>query len=485
MTSELSTGTVVAEKYRLVHRLGEGGMASVWLAHNETLDIDVAIKFIRADLQHPGLTNRLLQEARAAAKLEHPAIVRVSDYGKTVAGDPYIVMELLRGEDLGAVLRREHRLNAIEAVRILLPIAHALAMAHSKGIVHRDLKPDNVFLVERDDGKIQPKLVDFGIAKLDNPADSKRLTQVGATLGSPAYMSPEQARGTDVDARSDIWSFCVLLYEAITGQLPFEGPSHTALVCAILEAKPVPSTELGGGDAALWAILDRGLRKDPAMRFSSMRELGAALARWLMGRSVVEDVAGTSLASTWNDANSSQQVRTYREYSDVDVTGETAVATQLSFQQPPEVPTRAPRTRMLLIAAAAFLLTAAIAVSVVLKLVLSDDDGAKTPASATPALAAEPSAPAPSAVPATTAPAASAEPQPSVQPQPSAAPSASVASAQDQQKPKVEPKHVISKAKPIAKAKPVTIAKPKPTTTAKPKPAPTTKPPELDIKTTF
>lgn len=295
---QYSEGQLIGDKYRLLRRLGEGGMASVWVAHNEPLDIHVAIKFIRAELQNAGLANRLLQEARAAARLGHPAIVRVSDFGKTQAGDPYIVMELLNGEDLAAVIKRRGPMPPLRAVRTLLPIADALAVAHAKKIVHRDLKPENIFLAQEENGKTQPKLVDFGIAKLERE-DSQRITQMGAAMGSPAYMSPEQARGLDVDARTDVWALCVVLYEVLTGQLPFNGNTYTALVVAILESRPKPITEFGIGDGELWSVIARGLEKDPDRRWPTMRELGAALARWALAHSVADDITGSNLHSSW------------------------------------------------------------------------------------------------------------------------------------------------------------------------------------------
>lgn len=296
--SPYAEGQLIGEKYRLLRRLGEGGMASVWVAHNEPLDIHVAIKFIRAELQGAGLANRLLQEARAAARLGHPAIVRVTDYGETPARDPYIVMELLNGEDLGALIRRKGPMPPLRAVRTLLPIADALAVAHAKKIVHRDLKPENIFLSQEENGKTQPKVVDFGIAKLERE-DSQRITQMGAAMGSPAYMSPEQARGLDVDARTDVWALCVVLYEVLTGQLPFNGNTYTALVVSILEAKPKPLTDLGIGDGELWSVIERGLQKDPDQRWQSMRELGSALARWALAHSVADDITGSNLQSSW------------------------------------------------------------------------------------------------------------------------------------------------------------------------------------------
>ncbi len=296
--SRYGTGDVVAGKYRLGERLGEGGMGDVWLAHNEMLDIDVALKLIRGELATAEMAERLLHEARAAARLGHPAIVRINDFGKTERGDPFIVMELLSGEDLASALASRGRLNAIAAVRTLLPIAHALMVAHNKGIVHRDLKPENVFLAKSDDGKLQPKLVDFGVAKLERVED-QRLTHSREVVGSPLYMSPEQARGDEVDHRADIWAFAVLLYEAITGHAPFQGKNYNSLLYSIIANPPTPSVELGGGDAELWAVIERGLRKEADQRWFSMRDFGEALAHWLEDRDVHEDITGASLSATW------------------------------------------------------------------------------------------------------------------------------------------------------------------------------------------
>ena len=293
-----AAGEVLFDKYTLVSLLGQGGMGDVWLAHNETLDVDVAVKVIRSGLGAAGLGERLLQEARAAAKLGHPAIVRVFDFGTTARGDPFLVMELLQGEDLGTALARRGRLNAIRGVQLLLPIAHALDAAHAKGIVHRDIKPDNIFLVDIGGGNVQPKLVDFGIAKLGQPTN-QRLTALGSLVGTPAYMSPEQARGEEVDHRADIWAFTLVLYEAITGVLPFDHENYHATLRAIIEDAPTPTPELGAGDDQLWAILQRGLAKRVESRVPSMRELGSELAKWLLWNDVTEDASGASLQAMW------------------------------------------------------------------------------------------------------------------------------------------------------------------------------------------
>ncbi|WP_437534750.1 protein kinase [Sorangium sp. So ce726] len=293
-------GDVIGGKYRLRYVLGEGGMGMVWLAHNDVLNIDVAIKFIRREVNSTEATVRLHQEARAAARIDHPSIVRVIDFGESEHRDPYIVMEVLRGEQLVEAIERRKRFSPTAALRILLPIASAVAAAHDRRIVHRDLKPENIFLVKNDRGDITPKIVDFGIAKVWSETASGEMTKAGTVLGSPDYMSPEQARGiTDVDGQTDVWAFAVVLYETITGQKPFQGGNYHDLVAAILVKDPTPITAFGVGDEALWAIIARGLGKERFNRWRTMREMGVALARWATENGVVEDVTGTSLAVHW------------------------------------------------------------------------------------------------------------------------------------------------------------------------------------------
>jgi serine/threonine-protein kinase len=195
-------------------------------------------------------------------------------------------------------------MTPVVALRTLLPIAHALAVAHDKGIVHRDLKPENVFLARAEDGQIQPKLLDFGVAK-QNVQGYERLTQAGTAVGSPAYMSPEQARGEEVGPQSDVWSFSVVLYEALSGVLPFHDENYNALMRQIIEREPTPLPDLAAGDAELWDILARGLTKDLDRRWDSMRSIGSALAHWLLDRGFTEDLAGASLASTWHHSRQS------------------------------------------------------------------------------------------------------------------------------------------------------------------------------------
>ena len=194
-TSPYAPGYVILGKYELELMLGEGGMGAVWRARNTSLDSPVAIKLIRTGLNRETLGTRLLQEARAAAKLGHPAIVRVFDVGHTEHGDPFIVMELLHGESFGSLLLATNRMPATRAVQLLLPIADALSVAHGKRIVHRDLKPDNVF-VSNNEGQIQPKLVDFGIAKLEKRDGGSSLDPSGRWCSAaPTTCHPSKRAG--------------------------------------------------------------------------------------------------------------------------------------------------------------------------------------------------------------------------------------------------------------------------------------------------
>jgi serine/threonine-protein kinase len=250
-----AVGQLVAGRYRIERRLGEGGMGTVFLAHDLRLDIDVALKLIRSDLACTQARERLLEEARAAARVSHPSAVRVLDFVVDEEGCPFLVMEMLAGRSLADVLV-DGAFAPEEAVRLLLPIIGAAAAAHAEGIVHRDIKPDNILLVCGAEGPT-PKLVDFGVARLPEARSHRRLTQAGALIGSPEYMAPEQTEGRmDVDARADVWALCVVLYELVTGITLFAArpcsrrwPSFAATIPS-REARSARSTSCGGSCAA-------------------------------------------------------------------------------------------------------------------------------------------------------------------------------------------------------------------------------------------
>ena len=305
-TRSYLAGDVIDNKYRLVRLLGRGGMGVVWVARNVILDVDVAIKLIalRRGVNRAVQTKRMLQEARTAAQLGHPAICRVFDFGETHLSDPFVVSELMHGETLADAIDAVHNCPpyvATKAVQTLLPIIDGLAVAHAHGIVHRDVKPDNIFLARDVAGRLQPKLLDFGIARFVE--EESKLTVDGSLLGTPLYMSPELARGeSGADYRTDVWSVCVVLYELLTGTVPFDGENYNAILYAVLRSSPRSIVDIGVGDTALWRLINRGLTKDPEDRWQSMRELGEALALWLYEHGVREDVCGASLRSTWLEA---------------------------------------------------------------------------------------------------------------------------------------------------------------------------------------
>ena len=307
-TSGYRSGDLIADKYRLVRPIGRGGMGVVWEAHSQVLDIRVAVKLIQQFTASSEMHQRLLLEARAAARLIDPGVIRVFDCGQTSRGDPYIVMELLEGEDLATRVEKRGRLQPIEALRTLLPIVRALGAVHAANIVHRDVKPENVFFTKSLTGEEQPKLFDFGIAKVDVSWE-KRLTQAGSTVGSPSYMSPEQAQGEEIDRRSDLWGICVVLYEVITGRLPFDGNSYKAIIHAILSADIAPFSKFDINEPELWYILEKGLERDREMRWQSSDELADALGAWLLDRGVMHDVTGVSLHATRTNRRA-RQIRT-------------------------------------------------------------------------------------------------------------------------------------------------------------------------------
>ena len=239
----MNPGDLVSGKDRLLRLLGSGGMGSVWAARNELNDRDFAMKFL---LQRLASNNEALQrffnEAKACGQLKHPAVVDVYDMGQMEDGTPYIVMEMLEGEGMDHRLQREGRFRPSAAAAWIAFVARGLDEAHNRGIVHRDLKPGNIFFALDDRGDVMPKVLDFGISKAIGPARSELVqTMQGTVLGSPAYMSPEQARGElEVEARSDVWALGLILYEAITGKVPFDAADYNALMVDII-TKDTPS----------------------------------------------------------------------------------------------------------------------------------------------------------------------------------------------------------------------------------------------------
>lgn len=276
------TDELVAGKYRLTRMIGRGGMGAVWEATHATLGTRVAVKFIDAELcGSDEVRQRFENEARAAAKLDSKHVVKVFDHGLMPDGRPYIVMEYLAGESLDERLARVGRLPPLETSRLVQQVCRGLLRAHAAGIVHRDLKPENVFLVwDDEDRKDIAKLVDFGIAKfMGGTLGTSSATRTGSLMGTPYYMSPEQARGLrTVDWRTDLWAIGVIAYRCVVGRLPFESEAVGDLLVKICTAPlPVPSQQSADVPPGFDAWFSRALAREPGERFASATELSEAL----------------------------------------------------------------------------------------------------------------------------------------------------------------------------------------------------------------
>jgi HAMP domain-containing protein len=268
-------------RYELREKIGEGAMAEVWRAHDPSIDRDLAIKLLKPELSaDPEYSERFLREARAAGALAHPSIVTIYDVGEA-QGVPYIAMELLDGKTLDQTLAVEGKLSADRVLGIAGQLAAALSYAHLSGVVHRDIKPSNVMLGK--DG-VSIRILDFGIARVTESEvrgeDEHARTQIGQVLGTPRYMSPEQALGQTVDGRSDLFSVGVVLYELITGKPAFSGSNAATLALQITQQSPPAILSLERNcPGGLRFLVDKLLAKRPERRFSTAAELGRAVAR--------------------------------------------------------------------------------------------------------------------------------------------------------------------------------------------------------------
>jgi serine/threonine-protein kinase len=286
-------GEVLAGKYRVEQVIGLGGMGAVVAARHASLGSRVAIKVLLPEAAKvPEAVARFLREARAAATIESEHVCKVLDVGELDDGRPFMVMEFLSGQDLGAVLEQHGRRGQDEAITYVLQVCEAIAQAHVHGIVHRDLKPSNLFLIRKADGSPCVKVLDFGISKMSRETDAA-VTATSFAFGTPLYMSPEQIRSLKtVDSRTDIWAVGVILHQLLTANLPFEGPTLTALCAAIASDPPSPLRHhLPSAPAALEAVLDRCLEKSANKRFQTVGDLAEALrpfappaSAWLVDR---------------------------------------------------------------------------------------------------------------------------------------------------------------------------------------------------------
>ena len=301
--SGLGAGDLVTPTVRLVRPLAEGGMGRVWVADHLGLHTQVVVKLMSEEmLARPDGSDRFANEAAAAAAIKSPHVVQVFDHGLTEGGIPYIVMELLEGQDLAGYLADHGRMAPDQAMALVVQVGRALTKAHKAGIVHRDIKPDNIFLCDTRDARdpasapdtsgpfpaidadveVFVKLLDFGTAKRDEPAVA-RTTVPGQIMGTPYYMSPEQSIGAELDERSDIWSLGVVVFEALTGHKPFDGASLGAIALAIHGVTPKLSAILPDLPPAIDAWFEHCCAHKPEQRFTTVREASVAFVEAVTG----------------------------------------------------------------------------------------------------------------------------------------------------------------------------------------------------------
>ena len=301
-------GALLAQRYEIIRLIGEGGMGLVYEGVHKDIDKKVAIKVLRDDLsRRPDVVARFRQEAKSASRIGHEHIVDVSDFGETVFGSSYFVMEYLAGQDLADVLANQAIIDPERVVQIAVQCCEALGSTHRKRIVHRDMKPENVFLTERDGIKDFVKIVDFGIAMMSDieteGAPGRKLTKTGMIFGTPEYMSPEQAAGKELDHRVDIYAMGVIMFECLAGRVPFVGDTFMGILTKHLFDEPPrirdinPASEV---NLQLETVIRKAMAKDPTERYETMDELAEAAECALEGKLTEATV---SISPVWPTAS--------------------------------------------------------------------------------------------------------------------------------------------------------------------------------------
>ena len=272
-------GKVVARKFRIEKLLGVGGMGKVYKARQLSLDKAVVVKVLHDQFREdPQLVQRFQREAKAASRLNHPNSIQIIDFGQDEGGVVFMAMEFLQGQDLFSLLKKEGALPAERICRIMVQVCSALAEAHEQNVIHRDLKPENIMVEDRRGQRDFVKVLDFGIAKIQDPDGAQALTQAGMVCGTPEYMSPEQARGLQLDARSDIYALGVVMYQLAVGELPFQADTPIGIVTKHILEKPVaPRQKRADVDATLETIILKAMEKEAARRFNTVAEMAEQL----------------------------------------------------------------------------------------------------------------------------------------------------------------------------------------------------------------
>ena len=295
----LQPGTIIDGKYRIDRLLGKGGMGAVYEGENERIHRRVAIKILHTEVSdRADVVQRFEREAQAAGRIGSAHIVEVLDLGSLPAGERFMVMEYLDGENLGARIKKRERFTPQEFAPILHALLEGLASAHEAAIIHRDLKPDNVYLVN---AKSQPdfvKILDFGVSKFTDGGHDLGQTSTGMIMGTPYYMSPEQVRAEKVDARTDIYSVGVIVYYAITGRLPFQATRFVELALKITTTSPEPPESIVQLDPAFAAIIQKAMHREREGRFQTARDFQAAVAQWMAANSIAPAYGRMSLPPT-------------------------------------------------------------------------------------------------------------------------------------------------------------------------------------------
>jgi eukaryotic-like serine/threonine-protein kinase len=421
---------VVADRYKILRKLGEGGMGSVYLVEHEVIEKKFALKVLAPELtRRPDLVARFLQEARSASRIGHENVIDIFDFGQSPDGVVFIAMEFLDGKDLGEIVRTQGAMEWGQAREIILQICRALRAAHDKGIVHRDMKPENIFLIQREGQPHFVKILDFGIAKVQGlDPNGPRLTRTGMIFGTPEYMAPEQAEAKDIDHRADIYAVGCIMYHLITGQTPFVAESFMTMLTKHLNEDPVPPS-VRRPDLVISPEMDalvlKALEKDRDQRWQSMAELLEAVTVCPGPETVAprEPVKGQTVAM--GGGNAPAALRTVRPKTAASATHKLprtsvdAAVSKAESEKPQATPSSSKR---MFLVAGGVLLGVAVAVWFALSSRGKAPEGPATPHGVTSAAIVTPQTPGPSATtPPTVAPTGAAVPPatPTVETKPS------------------------------------------------------------------